>query len=173
MDTFREIKVWELYEKGKISKRHNKIVIFWGNGIGRYEYLNVVHNSYRVEETHWEDTEPDQCKKDKNGNPDKISNTKPRNVTSWKTGAYRNNEKRSKRLFIDGANTLEVTIKGTTERRYDNIYIYNANGRLIEKLSGKINHRVRVNGDAIKAKLVTDRSVTKSGVQISINKVVK
>lgn len=90
--------------------------------------------------------------------------------TSWTTGSYNNNQDISRTLSIPGAHALTVKVSGTTENNYDYIYIYDANGNEIRKLDGNINTSFTVNSASIRARLVTDHSVTKSGVTISISR---
>jgi len=88
--------------------------------------------------------------------------------TTWTTGTYGNNEHRQQVLSIPNATNLKVTVIGETERRYDFIYIYDANGNKIRTLDGSINETFTVTGSQINAKLTSDLSVTKSGVTVSI-----
>lgn len=90
------------------------------------------------------------------------------NVTGWTTGSYSNNEDRSQILSISGATSLNVIVRGVTESRYDFLYIYDQNGQQVKKLDGSINETFTVSGSSITARLVTDYSVTKSGVTVSI-----
>jgi len=90
--------------------------------------------------------------------------------TTWTTGAYDNNEDRNQTLRIKDAKNLTVKIVGETEKRYDFIYIYNANGQQIQKLDGKINKTINVMGSSITARLTSDFSYTKSGVTVRIKK---
>lgn len=90
------------------------------------------------------------------------------NETSWVTGAYTNNQDINKILTIQGASTLAVTVNGETERRYDFVWIYDENNRLIKKLDGDINTTFNVAGSSIKARLTTDRSNTRSGVTVTV-----
>lgn len=90
-------------------------------------------------------------------------------AASWSSGAYRNNEILSKNLSIAGASNLTVTVTGETESGYDYLYVYDANNVEIRKLSGVINQTFTVRGSSILAKLITDPSITKSGVTVSIS----
>ncbi|MCI5135641.1 MAG: hypothetical protein D3920_11340 [Candidatus Electrothrix sp. AW2] len=90
------------------------------------------------------------------------------NNTAWTTGSYRNNEDRRQTLSIPSATSLTVTVSGNTERGYDYLYIYDENNTEIKKLHGSINETFTVSGSEITARLVTDYSVTKSGVTVSI-----
>ena len=88
--------------------------------------------------------------------------------TTWTTGAYGNDEDKSKILSIPNANSLTVTVSGTTESGYDYLYIYDENNIEVKKLDGSINENFVVNGSSIKARLVTDYLVTESGVSVTI-----
>ncbi len=88
--------------------------------------------------------------------------------TEWTTGHYSNDQDIHRILSIEGAEALDVTIQGETERRYDFVYIYNKDGEFIQSFDGEIDEQLTVSGDTIIARLVTDYSVTKSGVTISI-----
>jgi hypothetical protein len=92
--------------------------------------------------------------------------------SSWETGAYGNNEDRSERLSIAGASALRVSVEGITEDNYDYLYIYDADDNLIIRLDGDINQSFIVEGSSIRANLVTDYSVTQSGVRVSIEEVI-
>ena len=87
---------------------------------------------------------------------------------SWTTGHYSNNTNRSKTLSISDASSLTVTVIGSTEAGYDYIYIYDANGNQVKRLSGLINETFTVSGSSIKAKLTSDYSQTRSGVTVTI-----
>ena len=100
-----------------------------------------------------------------------ISNKPHINNSTWKTGAYGNYEDSQMRLYINGANKLKVSIKGKTEQGYDFVSIYDSKGKLIKKLSGKINKNFIVNGSNILAKLTSDDSTTDKGVRIHISPV--
>ena len=91
--------------------------------------------------------------------------------TTWTTGAYTNNEDRQQVLSIPNATNLRVTVTGETERRYDFIYIYDANGNELKKLDGSINETFIVSGSQITAKLTTDASVNRAGVTVSIQSI--
>ena len=93
--------------------------------------------------------------------------------TQWTTpvisnGKYDNNLDVSQTLYINGASSLNVSVVGNTERNYDYVYIYNETGALEKKLHGAILENFTVQGSSIVARLVTDYSVTKSGVTVTI-----
>ena len=98
-----------------------------------------------------------------------MNNNANTNNDSWTTGAYRNNENRTKTLSISGASSLIVTIQGMTESNYDYIIIYNTEGQEIGRFDGNINETLTVKGSSIKATLISDGSITKSGVTVSIS----
>lgn len=87
---------------------------------------------------------------------------------SWTTGQYENNTNISKVLQIPSATSLKVTITGETEVKYDFFSIYDSNAKLIKILDGVIYDTFEVEGNSITAKLTSDYSVTKKGVEISI-----
>jgi subtilisin family serine protease len=89
-------------------------------------------------------------------------------VTTWTTGRYENDEDISKELFISGASSLIVTVKGKTEEYFDYIYIYDENDKRVAKLDGRINKKITVQGSSIRARLVSDSFVNKSGVTVTI-----
>jgi hypothetical protein len=89
-------------------------------------------------------------------------------VTTWTTGRYENDEDISKELFISGASSLIVTVKGKTEEYFDYIYIYDENDKRVAKLDGRINKKLTVQGSSIRARLVSDSFVNKSGVTVTI-----
>jgi len=105
-------------------------------------------------------------------------NTKQGNIvkdigTVWKTGKYLNDTNESKILSIDNARRLLVTIKGELEFKYDFIFIYDENGKVVAELSGdlkanKVDEELMINGSSITAKLLSDQQGTYSGVTISI-----
>ncbi|CAC9651022.1 extracellular protease [uncultured Gammaproteobacteria bacterium] len=89
--------------------------------------------------------------------------------TSWDTGAYTNNEDRSKILSIVNATSLKVKISGNTEKNHDYVYIYDKNGNQLKKLHGNnINETFEIAGDYINARLTTNHSITHSGVNVQI-----
>ncbi len=89
--------------------------------------------------------------------------------TSWDTGAYANNEDRSKVLSIVNATSLKVKISGNTEKNHDYFYIYDKNGNQLKKLHGNnINETFEIAGDYIRARLTTNHSVNHSGVNVQI-----
>ena len=92
-------------------------------------------------------------------------------VTTWVTGAYDNDDILTKDLRISKADRLKVKIQGSTEKDYDFVYIYDQNGELVKKLSGNIDQEFIVDGSLITAKLISDDSVTDSGVRVEIKKV--
>ena len=92
----------------------------------------------------------------------------PDDVTTWTTGHYGNNTDISQVLSIGGATSLTVTVHGETERRYDYLYIYDENGDQVARFDGRINETISLQGSSITARLVSDYSVTKSGVTVSI-----
>ena len=102
--------------------------------------------------------------KEDNGGEDPVEGEE----TSWTTGAYENNEDRSEVLSIEGATSLFVTVVGETERRYDFIYLYDENGNQVAKLDGDIDTSGSISGSSITARLTSDRSITKSGVTVTI-----
>lgn len=63
---------------------------------------------------------------------------------------------------------MTVTISGTTESGYDYLYIYDENNVEVKRLDGSINEHFVVNGSSIKARLVTDYSITESGISVKI-----
>jgi len=85
---------------------------------------------------------------------------------TWTTGAYANNENRSKTLTIPGASSVSVEIKGETEKNFDYITLFDANGKQVAKLNGKIDQTVEVAGSSVRVQLTSDSSVTKSGVTV-------
>ncbi len=91
-----------------------------------------------------------------------------KNITSWSTGPFSSNEKRSKNLFIHGAKKLEVTVSGSTEAGHDYLYLYDQNGTQLARLDGDINTTITVEGASVTARLTSDVSVTSTGVTISI-----
>lgn len=93
------------------------------------------------------------------------------NKTTWTTGTYQNNEDRKQTLSISGAKQLKVNIVGETEKSYDYIYIYDANGNEIKVLDGQIKETMIAEGSTITARLTSDWSKTKSGVTVSIEKI--
>ncbi len=96
------------------------------------------------------------------------NDTANNNVTTWTTGRYGINDDRSRKLVIDKAAKLRVSITGETEAGYDFIYIYNKAGKEVAKLDGVINTTFVVEGDSITARLLSDYSVVASGVTVSI-----
>jgi len=95
------------------------------------------------------------------------------NPRSWTTGAYQNNTYLTKTLSIPSANTLEVKVQGETEEGYDFIKIYGSSFVVYgpyKTLSGKINETFTISGSQIRAELISDYSVTKKGVTISVKK---
>jgi len=94
-------------------------------------------------------------------------NTPPSNTT-WTTGRYQNNQDIRQQLSIPNATGLTVSMVGTTENGYDFIYIYDAQGNEIKKVSGSINEEFTVNGSTITARLRSDYSIIASGVTVTI-----
>ena len=88
--------------------------------------------------------------------------------TTWTTGHYSNNADLSQTLSISGASSLTVTISGSTESSYDYVYVYDANGNQVKRLTGSINETFTVSGSSIRARLTSDYSVTRSGVTVTI-----
>ncbi len=93
------------------------------------------------------------------------------NVTTWTTGRYGINEDRSRKLMMEKALRLHVTVTGETEAGYDFIYIYDKAGNEVAKLDGIINTTFTVEGDTITARLLSDYSVVASGVTVTIEAV--
>lgn len=91
-------------------------------------------------------------------------------VTTWSTGRYANNASMQKTLFINGANSLVVNIRGETEQGYDFLKIYNSSNQLVGTYSGTLNKNVVVNSSSIKAVFTSDYSITKSGVTVRITR---
>ncbi len=89
--------------------------------------------------------------------------------TKWITGAYLNDTNESKVLSINDANSLKVKVKGKTEANYDFISFFDEKGHNIKKFSGLIDEEFIINESYIKALLTSDKSIVKSGVEISIS----
>jgi len=85
----------------------------------------------------------------------------------WVTGSYDNNVDISQELSVANATRLVVTVQGRTERYYDFVYIYDANGQLIRTFDGFINSTFTVDGSSITARLVSDYSITSTGVTVT------
>jgi len=92
--------------------------------------------------------------------------------TAWTTGHYSNNANISKKLSIASAEALKIKIVGTTEKNYDFITIKDENGNSLGKFSGTINKVIETGGSSIVATLTSDYSVTKSGVTVTIEKLI-
>ena len=88
----------------------------------------------------------------------------------WRTGNYRNNSIIGQILYISKATSLNVTINGETEKDYDFIIIYNQDGNEVARFSGLINKKLTISGSYIIAILISDSSITKSGVKVAISR---
>ena len=91
------------------------------------------------------------------------------NTTNWDTGHYKNNVDISKKLSIEGATSLTVTVEGEVEQDYDYIIITDSEGNE-QHFTGKLSETFTVEGSSITAQLISDSSIIKSGVIIKITK---
>jgi hypothetical protein len=89
-------------------------------------------------------------------------------AASWSTGPYGNNTDIQRNLSIPGASSIEVSIIGSTEYDFDYVYVYDTLGNQVRRLTGNINETFTVGGSSIMARLVSDSSITSSGVTITV-----
>jgi hypothetical protein len=89
--------------------------------------------------------------------------------TKWQTGAYKDNENKSKILSINNAKSLKVEVIGNTEKNYDYISFFDIQENKIKSFSGLINKKFTIQGSYIKAVLTSDESVVDFGVDVSIS----
>jgi len=87
---------------------------------------------------------------------------------SWSTGVYSNNTDIQQTLSDAGAEALLVHVSGATEANYDYLYLYDANDQLLKTYHGVINQTFVTYGSLVRARLVTDHSVTASGVDVTV-----
>jgi len=92
-------------------------------------------------------------------------------MTEWVTGAYENDVDMSENLFIPYAERLSVHIEGQVEQDYDFVLIYDSEGNLVTTLSGVINETLVVDGNEIKARLISDSTETDIGVKVDITSI--
>ena len=92
--------------------------------------------------------------------------------TSWTTGSYGNYADIGKTMSVPGAASIEVFITGSTERDYDFVTVYDAQGRQVgQPLHGSISERLVVAGDTVTVRLRSDGSVTDRGITVSVSKI--
>lgn len=88
----------------------------------------------------------------------------------WTTGTYSNNQDIRKTLKISKGRRIKVRIDGELEAGRDFINIYNSKGQFLRQFTGVVHTSFTVKGKGIIAHLVTNGSVVKSGVTISIKR---
>lgn len=88
--------------------------------------------------------------------------------SKWITGVYPNNYDHTEELRIPNATSLLVRVIGETEKHYDILQISDESNTTIRNLDGVINESFILNGNSIKARLISDGSVQESGIVISI-----
>ena len=89
-------------------------------------------------------------------------------ATSWTINNYFNLSNIEKKLDIEGADKLLVTIDGKTEANCDFLTITDEQGNEIKKLSGIFHRTFIVNGSSILANFVSDDSTTDRGFKVKI-----
>lgn len=160
---FFDMNLWDSEQSLQVNDSlHLRESSAWITELGQYE---LIAKSYYDNE--WHKIGSQNFSVVANNSCSAGGNTESNN-TSWTTGAYGNNENRSEVLSISGASSLNVTISGTTESGWDYLYIYDENGNQVKRLDGSIDTSFTVNGSSITAKLITDGSVTSSGVTVSV-----
>lgn len=84
---------------------------------------------------------------------------------------YANNVNKVWKYTHEGAKTLDVTFDGQTnvDDGFDFIYLYDGSGNQIKKATGTelADQTVRITGDTVKIKLVSDEAVTAWGFRVS------
>ena len=90
---------------------------------------------------------------------------------TWESGRYTNNIDVNHSISIDDTDKIQVCIRGETERGKDFITLFDSDGKLIKKLSGNIDRSFILNDNSIIVNLKSDSSVTKSGINVSIDKI--
>jgi len=94
--------------------------------------------------------------------------TIPESSTIYTTGQpYSNNMDELRVLAIPGVLSLGVTITGEVEENYDKIFITDIYGNETE-YTGALNEDFMVDGDAITVRFISNGSVVKEGVTVSI-----
>lgn len=91
--------------------------------------------------------------------------------TTWTTGVYSNDTDISEELSLPNVQSMQVNIKGEVERNYDFIYIYDNNGNELKKFTGKIDKSFVLPNSSIKVTLISDYSIVKSGVTVTVGPV--
>ena len=89
--------------------------------------------------------------------------------TKWSIGAYKNEANESKILSIKDASSLTVKVKGETEKHYDYISFFDTKGNKLKSFSGQIKQEFVIKNSHIKAVFISDESISKSGVEVSIS----
>lgn len=134
----------------------------WITELGQYELVAKAYYGNK-----WHKIGTQEFSVVTNNSCSTVGNTE-NNKTIWITGAYGNNENRSEVLSISGVSSLTVSVSGTTENNYDYLYVYDENGNQVQQLDGSIDTSFTVSGSSITATLITDGSITRSGVTVSI-----
>lgn len=87
----------------------------------------------------------------------------------FSTGAYKNNASMSEELSIPGAEALQITLNGESEKGYDLLRVYYDGLSKHKDFSGPYRaHQFVVPGDHIKVTFNADGRTTKAGLSLSI-----
>ena len=106
-----------------------------------------------------------------------LAQTTEYTTPNYGTSNYLNNSNESPtQLSIPSASSLIVSVIGETESNYDFIEILDSNQNSFNpsyKFDGGITQNLSINGNTIYVKFTSDGSVTRSGVKVTINTVIK
>jgi len=153
---------------GEVELNYDKIFITDSTG-NETEYTGVLNEEFTVPGDHITIRFTSDGSVVKEGAVVHIAeDIHPDDNTTYETGnPYGNNIDDTKELFIDGAESLRVTITGEIEQGYDKIFIIDDTGNETE-YTGVLDENFTVEGNHITVRFTSDGSVVKEGAVVHI-----